>query len=114
MTTKTSPCPYKVEPSAVLEKPPVPNDDRQFVHRIYTENKNTPAILAILSLHLPGFTVLEATGFWSSVKEDSLVIEVIGPIELGFTMKRLATEIKTANAQESVLVTIQPILASFV
>ena len=76
------------------------------LYRILTEDKNRDKIEHETRKLFPGFTIIEATGYWKSSKEKSLIIEIwagddvyISPI-----ITTLAERIKAFNNQESVLV----------
>lgn len=75
------------------------------LYRILTENKNREAVEDIVSAEFPGFTIIEATGYWNGVREESLIIEIDAGNEIkGMTVTRIAEMIKRHNQQESVMI----------
>lgn len=78
-------------------------------YRIYTEDKNTVEIEALLDTHFDGYTVLNARGRWKGQSENSLVIEIIGDAVKYDTVKFVVKQIKKLNRQEKVLVTVSQI-----
>lgn len=82
--------------------------------RIQTEDKNRESIEELISDFFDGFTILSGTGYWKSDKEDTLVIEVIGPEDIRANIEHCADIIRKSNNQECVLVTEQPITTKFV
>ena len=75
------------------------------LYRILTENKNREAVEDIVSTEFPGFTIIEATGYWNGVREESLIIEIDAGNEIkGMTVTRIAEMIKRHNQQESVMI----------
>lgn len=73
------------------------------LYRIFTEDINQGSIEEIVTKHYPGFTIYKAQGFWRAQKEDSLIIEIITESN-DAKISTIATEIKTANSQQAVLV----------
>jgi hypothetical protein len=72
--------------------------------RIYTEEKNyDTVILPLLTTAFDGFSVYRGEGFWKSVSEKSLLIEVYTANKT--LIRALAEKIRYANKQESVLIT---------
>jgi hypothetical protein len=83
------------------------------LYRIYTEDVNRNRVEAIASARLPeGFTLLTGRGCWHGSCENSLVIEATG-IDKD-TANLVASDIKLANDQESVLVIGIPVESEFV
>ena len=75
------------------------------LYRILTENKNRQVVEDIVSAEFPGFTIIEATGYWNGVREESLIIEIDAGNEIkGMTVTRIAEMIKRHNQQESVMI----------
>ena len=72
------------------------------MYRILTEDKNRETIHEILKAHVKGYTITEGTGSWQGVEEKCLAIDLVGDTFL--TAESIATEIKSRNEQESVLV----------
>jgi hypothetical protein len=77
------------------------------MYRILTEDKNRETIHEILKTHVKGYTITEGTGSWQGVEEKCLAIDLVGYAFL--TAESIATEIKSRNEQESVLVLEIPI-----
>ena len=71
--------------------------------RLYTEDVNRAGTIAILDKDFPGYTVIPTLGRWNGQDEKSLMVEVAG--ESLPSVESAAREIKTANHQESVMVT---------
>ena len=76
------------------------------LYRILTENKNRQVVEDIVSAEFPGFTIIEAMGYWNGVRELSLIIEIDtdGNEFKGMTVTRIAEMIKRHNQQESVMI----------
>ena len=75
------------------------------LYRILTENKNRQVVEDIVSAEFPGFTIIEAMGYWNGVRELSLIIEIDAGNEFkGMTVTRIAEMIKRHNQQESVMI----------
>lgn len=74
------------------------------LYRIYTKRANLPEIERIVSDQFPGFTLIQAEGFWRLQREESLIIEICCPKSKREQVNELAAEIRDANKQESVLV----------
>lgn len=74
------------------------------LYRIYAERKNLEQIKRIVSDQFPGFTLIQAEGFWRLQREDSLIIEICCPKSEREQINELAAKIRDANKQESVLV----------
>ncbi len=72
------------------------------LYRIYTEDKNWPAIQHILDFWIDGYTVTKADGYWKGQHEASLVIDVI--TDQPDVIMALAESIRRENGQEAVLV----------
>jgi hypothetical protein len=80
------------------------------MYRILTEDKNRETILSILDAHVYGYTVSPVMGAWRGQREASLAIDLVATSKA--TVVSIATHIKAANEQESVLIldfTAQPI-----
>lgn len=75
-------------------------------YRIYTERKAD--VLPRARKYFDCFTLYDAFGVWKGNTEYSAIIEVIGPANW-LAVKALATEIRIAGNQESVLITEQPV-----
>ncbi len=79
-------------------------------YRIYTERKNLKWLYQIVGEKFPGFTVYKAIGFYNSVKERAVCIEIItGNIGDEHYIKQIALKIKGVNKQEAVFITRQEI-----
>ncbi len=79
------------------------------LYRISTEDVNRPEVERIVSKHFDGFTILPAAGYWKGGKERSLIIEISVPDSNNHITSRsrvylVATEIKSANHQQSVMI----------
>ena len=75
------------------------------LYRILTENKNRQVVEDIVSAEFPGFTIIEAMGYWNGVRELSLIIEIDAGNEFkGMAVTRIAEMIKRHNQQESVMI----------
>ncbi len=72
------------------------------MYRILTENKNKDQILDLVSVYFEGFTVFEGIGFWKTLKEDNLTIEI--ETDDQNKVYEVAKLIKNNNKQEAVLV----------
>jgi len=88
--------------------------------RWYTEDVNKEqsdmligGMLFTFNGELPGLTVIKGRGVWKGGQENSLVIEFIGDMDYD-KAHEIAEYIKGVNGQESVLMTIEPILAELV
>lgn len=82
------------------------------VYRIYTEAgvlKEVYRIEDYTRQYFNGFTVFTGTGYWKSMKEDCLVIEIIGDTEDRDSVLKIASWIKTTFKQESVAITESPV-----
>lgn len=91
------------------------------LYRISTENLNKPGIESIVSKHFDGFSVIEQTGYWKGVKENSLVIEIQGDDavsgvspEEARKIEEICFGIKDLNHQESVLLQVVPSVVYFI
>ncbi len=73
------------------------------LYRIFTQNKNLKQIERIVNKYFQGFTLVKTTGFWRLQKENSLIIEIVTD-DTDKLINDLASEIKTANKQEAVLI----------
>ena len=77
-------------------------------YRLYTENKNANEVIEHVSHTFESFTYFTGIGYWKRQREDALVIEFIGELELDPKVDALAKWIKAHNNQQAVLVTITP------
>ena len=73
------------------------------LYRIFTEDINQSEIEKIVTEFYPGFTICKAQGFWRLQKENSLIIEIVTEDE-DAKITAIASKIKQANEQQSVLV----------
>jgi hypothetical protein len=73
----------------------------QTIHRIYTERKNSRAILQLIGEQFESFTVHPTVGYFRGDKENSIAIEIVGASVSAIT--KLAVRIKQMNGQKSVL-----------
>lgn len=87
---------------------------RNSLFRLYTENKNVPLIKEILDEHLESYTVFFCMGVWHGEKEQSLVIEILGPSAWRQKIEGLEAKIRTALEQQAVLLTETPCQAALV
>ena len=72
----------------------------------YTEGINREKIEEILSSKLEGFTIFPAIGVWQSIKENSLIIELISDkAEDKIKLISCLHDIKAFNQQQAVLLT---------
>ena len=76
--------------------------------RLYTEDKARPTIMTIVGQYFDGFTLIPCTGIWKGIPENGLVVEIVSeePWAEGVA-EEIAREIKQANQQEAVLVSVQ-------
>jgi hypothetical protein len=77
------------------------------IYRIYTEDKNGPALDRLLQEHVDGYTRFQGAGFWRDKAgrvycEESLVIELVDATE--GQVEAIAEGIKSLNHQQAVLV----------
>ncbi len=89
------------------------------LYQIYTEDKNRYSIEHYVGCEFSGFSVLPAAGFYKGLRENALIIEIVGDqnvdaeaSELRFELekvRRAALRIKDHNEQENVLITISTI-----
>ncbi len=78
------------------------------LYRIYTEDVNREKIEQICLEELlfgSGFTITTGTGYWRGFREKCVVLDVIGRDQDRDAVLKAASRIKTANKQESVIVT---------
>jgi hypothetical protein len=75
---------------------------RQGIHRIYTEEKNKKAIVALIGKQFESFTLQPTLGYYRGKAEKSIVIEIVGATAV--RIKRLAERIRKMNGQQSVLI----------
>ena len=73
------------------------------LYRIFTEDINQGEIEKIVSKYFPGFTLVKGEGFWRLQKENSLIIEIVTE-DTDELINQLASEIKSLNSQEGVLI----------
>jgi len=74
------------------------------LYRIFTQDVNRSTVEKIVAKHFPGFTLIKADGYWKLIREGTLIIEIEAPDVERAQVEAVATEIKEANAQESVLI----------
>ena len=73
--------------------------------RLYTEDVNREGTLAILDARFDAYTVIPAIGRWRGKSEATLIIELDG---VGyFAANQVAQEIRKANNQEAILLTVE-------
>jgi hypothetical protein len=77
--------------------------------RIYTENKNTLSMTAIIQESMLNYTMYSAVGYFNGQIEKSVVFEFITEEKFEQTIYRLARAFKRFNKQTMVLVTKEPI-----
>jgi hypothetical protein len=75
---------------------------------------NVEETLKLFGHFFRGFSVQKLTGFWEGQQEESICIEVIVPPTKREIFDEVAERIRVQNEQQSVLVTSEPIEASFV
>jgi len=78
------------------------------IWRVYTELKNKENIEAICSKYFESFHLSIITSYWMGEKEPMLVFEVVGTYDIRIQVLALMWDIKIANDQEKVLLTITP------
>jgi len=78
--------------------------DKIFVYRIYTENTGGN-VSALTERYFKGATISNAIGVWQGVREDALIVEIIGSETDLQSVIHLAGDIKHVNNQQAVLVT---------
>lgn len=72
------------------------------LYRLFTENVNTAKTAKLVGEYFPGFTIIQAVGFWNGQPENSLIIEIDSEHALEVCI--LAERIRRQNNQETVLV----------
>ena len=80
--------------------------------RVYTEAGKgfTCAIIEAAERHFPeGFNFCPTSGHWAGGHETSCVVEVIGTQADARDVEAMAHEIRTANSQEEVWITAEPV-----
>lgn len=82
------------------------------VYRLYTERK--PNLAELAARYFQGFTLLDAQGYYDGIPEPAAIVEVIGDDSDASRVFLLASHIREANTQTSVLVTRAPVMATFV
>ena len=75
--------------------------------RIYTEDVDRQVIARLADAKFRGYTLLHGIGKWGGVAENSVIIEIIAPRIESQKVYALAAEIKAANHQQAVLVTVK-------
>lgn len=70
--------------------------------RLYTEDTNREALLALIDSHYDGYTVIPTIGAWRGQREQSLIIELFETTRLEAIT--LARSICLLNDQETVAV----------
>jgi hypothetical protein len=76
--------------------------------RLYTEDKNREAIKEIVGQAFDGYSVIPCVGVWKGTEENGLIIEIIADESWAVaTAQRIGEEIKQANQQEAVLISVQ-------
>jgi hypothetical protein len=73
----------------------------QTIYRIYTEKKNTRAIVKLLSDHFESFTIHPTLGYYRGGKEQSIAIEIVGAHSS--QIRGVAEQIRKMNGQRSIL-----------
>jgi hypothetical protein len=82
------------------------------LYRIYTERtKALPAQIEAASKLFPGFTLLEAQGYWQGQAEPSVIFEIVAPEDTQDSIAWLAMKIEQLGQQEAVLVTVQDVVS---
>lgn len=78
------------------------------LYRIITENKNKDETINLVNNHFDSFTITYSQGFWHSIQENVLIIEICDNIDnqisFGYRVGVLAKLIKIQNNQEAVLI----------
>lgn len=80
------------------------------LYRLFTQD--SPNLPELVSRLFPGFSILSSLGYWKGVSESSVCIEIL--TDDADSISILATDIKVANQQESILVQRLAIEGSFV
>lgn len=85
------------------------------LYRIYTESnlEFDKTAISFVSDYFEGFTVIHAKGYWQGQAEDSLIIEIVATPQDRIRIVQIAQNIKSANGQQAVMLTIQPIEVEF-
>jgi VCBS repeat-containing protein len=73
-----------------------------YVHRIYTEDKNKSEILRLASTQFESFMVQPTDGYYQGKHERSIVLEIAGAQQR--QVEKLAEQIRHMNGQKSVLI----------
>jgi hypothetical protein len=73
------------------------------LYRIFTENKNPVITRDIINSYFDGYTLIEATGYWHSQPENTLIIEIMAKIGDRGKVLQICEAIKRQNNQEAVL-----------
>lgn len=77
-------------------------------YTLYTED--LPTLDGIISKAFDSYTLVKQAGVWKGTREASVQIVIILDDTISpFKIMQLARDIKTANKQESVLITEEPI-----
>jgi hypothetical protein len=76
--------------------------------RIYTEDINRDAVLAITGQTFDAFTCIPSNGVWQGTSEASLILEIAGKDSDAIAVRGLAQHIKAMNHQDAVLITRTP------
>lgn len=82
----------------------------RYKYEIMTENINMPMIVKIVSKHFTGFSIQKQFGYWKGQQESSLNIVIFGNDRDIHAVEDIAEKIKTANKQESVLISITDVI----
>ena len=80
-------------------------------YRLYTER--FPNIAEITARYFDGFSIVESVGYWQGIAELSVIVEIITSESNRWRIDALREFIKTANNQQSVMLTIEPVTAEF-
>ncbi len=84
------------------------------VYRIYTEDLNRRDVEVLTAKYFPGFTIIEATGFWKLKREKTIIIELVILELQNLDIMLLCKEIKELNKQGSILVTKTECVSDFI
>lgn len=62
-------------------------------------------VIELVSMAVPGFSVIKQTGYWQGQKEKSLCFTIIGPDSEGPKLETLCKELQIVYKQDSVYLT---------
>ena len=87
-------------------------------YRLYTEDVNRDATIALIGKRIKNFTIFPGTCYWHGGKETTLCIEIVDDMQNGGYLLRDIHQtvqlLKLANKQTDVLLTITDTEAHFI